>query len=100
MTSRETITLDARAQQRLTVLTHVLAGELTADTRRMRHERHAAQAVDGGVARRVHAGHRPVDPRLASTVVVIVPVIPRSAAGKPRRAGLRQTLSRTVAQRV
>lgn len=29
MTSRETITLDARAQQRLTVLTHVLAGELT-----------------------------------------------------------------------
>jgi Winged helix-turn helix len=31
MTSRETITLDARAQQRLTVLTHVLAGELTLD---------------------------------------------------------------------
>ena len=30
METRETITLDARAQQRLLVLTHVLAGELTA----------------------------------------------------------------------
>lgn len=29
--TRETITLDARAQRRLAVLTHVLAGELTAD---------------------------------------------------------------------
>ncbi len=28
MTTRETITLDTRAQQRLLVLTHVLAGEL------------------------------------------------------------------------
>jgi hydroxymethylglutaryl-CoA reductase len=28
MKTRETITLDARAQQRLLVLTHVLAGEL------------------------------------------------------------------------
>lgn len=39
------------------------------------------------------------DPRLATTVVVIVPAIPRSAAGKPRRAELRETLSRVVAQR-
>ena len=31
MTSRETITLDARAQQRLIVLPHVRAGELTLD---------------------------------------------------------------------
>jgi Helix-turn-helix domain len=31
MTSRETISLDARAQQRLTVLTHMLADELTLD---------------------------------------------------------------------
>jgi hypothetical protein len=31
MTPRETITFDAHPQQRLFVLTHVLAGELTLD---------------------------------------------------------------------
>jgi hypothetical protein len=31
METRETISLDSRAQQRLYILTHVLAGELTAD---------------------------------------------------------------------
>ena len=81
MTPRETITLDARAQQRLTVLTHVLAGELTLDvaatylrlsTRQVR--RLLDELRDDGARALVHAnrGRRPanrIDDAVAARVV-------------------------------
>jgi hypothetical protein len=81
MTSRETITLDARAQQRLTVLTHVLADELTLDqaaaylrlsTRQVR--RLLAELRGEGAAALVHGnrGRRPanrIDEAVADRVV-------------------------------
>lgn len=81
MTPRETITLDARAQQRLTVLTHVLAGELTLEqaaaylrlsTRQLR--RLLDELREEGAASLVHGnrGRRPanrVDDATAARVV-------------------------------
>ena len=81
MTPRETITLDARAQQRLTVLTHVLAGELTLEqaaaylrlsTRQVR--RLLVELRGEGAAALVHGnrGRRPanrVDDDVAARVV-------------------------------
>ncbi len=92
MQTRETITLDVKAQQRLLVLAHVLAGELDVgeaaaylrlSVRQVRRlcERLRAEGAAGGAAPAQVLAEAPVDGRLLPLVQVVRPA-PQRVAGR------------------